>query len=209
MTPQPPDEAMTRATRQVHDALQQHGALFASQIETESQLLESQVQMALGELVALGAVTCDFFSGLRQMLSKTRYRTSVQPTGRWHLLRKSANQAPSADDIAFVAQRQLARNGVIFGAMVHREKLPVAWRDLLCELRPLELAGKVRGARFVIGFSGEQFALPEAVDMMRRARKQNDWQPVSLSEADPLNFTGLLTLEKRGRTTFGQSVAID
>ena len=60
--------------------------------------------------------------------------------------------------------------------------------------RRLEARGEIRGGRFVAGFSGEQFALPDAVGMLREVRRQpasDAW--VSLSGADPLNLVGILT----------------
>jgi ATP-dependent Lhr-like helicase len=68
------------------------------------------------------------------------------------------------------------------------------WRDLLRVYRRLESRGEIRGGRFVAGFSGEQFALPEAIGLLRATRRQepaDQW--VSVSGADPLNLVGILT----------------
>ena len=68
------------------------------------------------------------------------------------------------------------------------------WRDLLRVYRTLEARGEIRGGRFVAGFAGEQFALPDAVGMLREVRrKQASGEWVSLSGADPLNLVGILT----------------
>jgi ATP-dependent helicase Lhr and Lhr-like helicase len=83
----------------------------------------------------------------------------------------------------------------VFWRLLGREAdwLP-PWRDLLRVYRRLEAQGEIRGGRFVAGFSGEQFALPDAVGMLREARrKQASGEWMSLSGADPLNLVGILT----------------
>jgi len=89
----------------------------------------------------------------------------------------------------------LRRYGVVFWRLLEREAgwLP-PWRELLRVYRRLEARGEIRGGRFVAGFSGEQFALPEAVGLLRDTRRNNgsgEW--ISLSAADPLNLAGILT----------------
>ena len=94
-----------------------------------------------------------------------------------------------------IARTLLKRYGVVFLRMLEREAawLP-KWRDLLRVYRRLEARGEIRGGRFVAGFSGEQFALPEAVGKLRDVRRQAATGAlVSLSGADPLNFAGILT----------------
>jgi ATP-dependent Lhr-like helicase len=83
----------------------------------------------------------------------------------------------------------------VFWRLLEREADWVPpWRDLLRVYRRLEARGDIRGGRFVAGFSGEQFALPEAIGMLREARrKQPSGALVSLSGADPLNLVGILT----------------
>ena len=89
----------------------------------------------------------------------------------------------------------LRRWGVVFWKLLEREAawLP-PWRQMLMCLRRLEARGEIRGGRFVAGFSGEQFALPDAVGLLRDARrKPNDGEFLSLSAADPLNLVGIIT----------------
>jgi ATP-dependent Lhr-like helicase len=75
-----------------------------------------------------------------------------------------------------------------------RENLAVPWRDVVWALRRLEARGSVRGGRFVAGFSGEQFALPEAVESVRAVRRRAlDGEVVRVSASDPLNLVGILT----------------
>jgi len=92
-----------------------------------------------------------------------------------------------------VAGQLLARWGVVFRDLLWRESLAIAWRDVLWALRRLEARGVVLGARYVAGFTGEQFALPEAAEQLRSvARRPADGVSVQLSAADPLNLTGVI-----------------
>ena len=115
--------------------------------------------------------------------------------GRWALVRRSAAAERKDDAMEHVARTLLVRYGVVFWRFLEREAawLP-PWRDLLRMFRRLESRGEIRGGRFVAGFSGEQFALPEAIGMLRATRRQptaDQW--VSVSGADPLNLAGILT----------------
>ena len=81
------------------------------------------------------------------------------------------------------------------GALLEREAgwLP-PWRDLLRVYRRLEARGEIRGGRFVAGFAGEQFALPDAIGLLRETRRKDgaeEW--IAVSGADPLNLVGILT----------------
>jgi ATP-dependent Lhr-like helicase len=92
-----------------------------------------------------------------------------------------------------IARQLLRRTGVVFRKTIERERIPVTWAALRRVYRRLELRGEIRGGRFVAGFSGEQFALPEAVDQLRRLRRQGPRPVVSVIPPDPLNFEGILT----------------
>jgi ATP-dependent helicase Lhr and Lhr-like helicase len=204
-------EPSPRAQR-LADCIKEHGASFFDELMDASGLLPSQVEEALAELVALGLVTSDSFAGLRALLVPSSERRTalngrrrrrkgafdMADAGRWALIRRSA--APVAaqrkdDAVEHVARALLKRYGVVFWRLLERETawLP-PWRELLRVYRRLESRGEVRGGRFVAGFSGEQFALPEAIGMLRAVRRQpaaGQW--VSVSGADPLNLVGILT----------------
>jgi ATP-dependent Lhr-like helicase len=175
--------------------------------------LRSQAEEALAELVALGLVSSDSFAGLRALLvpsgerrpiasGRRRRRTAtfgMEEAGRWALARRAlpAARGPSfaQDAIEHAARALLLRYGVVFWRLIEREAawLP-PWRDLLRVYRRLESRGDIRGGRFVAGFAGEQFALPEAVGMLREARRAPaSGALISLSGADPLNLVGILT----------------
>jgi ATP-dependent helicase Lhr and Lhr-like helicase len=197
----------------VAEHIRLHGASFFEEVVQGTGLLRTQVEEALGELVALGLVTSDSFCGLRALLvpsaerrplpgGRRRRRTAkfgMEDAGRWALARRGY-AVPSAPAVAaeaaeHVARTLLARYGIVFWRLLEREAdwLP-PWRDLLRVYRRLESRGEVRGGRFVAGFSGEQFALPEAVAALRELRRKppaGEW--VSVSGADPLNLVGILT----------------
>jgi ATP-dependent Lhr-like helicase len=56
----------------------------------------------------------------------------------------------------------------------------------------MEARGEVRGGRFVSGYVGEQFATPEAVDLLRAVRRSAVGADETISTADPLNLAGIL-----------------
>jgi ATP-dependent Lhr-like helicase len=114
--------------------------------------------------------------------------------------------AEHVDELA--AKQLLRRTGVVFRRTLEREKIPVSWGKLTRIYRRLELRGDVRGGRFVAGFSGEQFALPEAVEMLRDLRRKGPRDAISVISADPLNFQGILTPQKRVAATKREEVLV-
>jgi ATP-dependent Lhr-like helicase len=197
----------------VADYIRQHGASFFDELVQGTGQLRSHVEEALAELVALGIVTCDSFAGLRTLLvpsaerkpfagGRRRRRTvkfGMEDAGRWTIARRmqstqsGASAAPEA--VEHVATALLRRYGIVFWRLLEQEAdwLP-PWRDLLRVYRRLESRGEIRGGRFVAGFSGEQFALPDAIATLRAVRrKQPSGEWLSISGADPLNLVGILT----------------
>ena len=207
----------TPAGARVLDFIRESGASFFQEIVEGTRLLRTQVEQALAELVALGIVTSDSFGGLRALLvpadkrqaisGKRRRRASsfgMEAAGRWALARRTPASAPALatpgrqsnpDAVGHIARTLLRRYGVVFWRLLEREAdwLP-PWRDLLHVYRRLEARGEIRGGKFVSGFSGEQFALPEAIGHLREVRRRQDnGALLSISGADPLNLSGILT----------------
>jgi ATP-dependent Lhr-like helicase len=191
----------------VLEHLQQRGASFSRDVERSLHLIPSHLETALGDLIAQGRITCDSWSGVRRLLTPAAKRKAPRrgaapaPTGRWSLVR-NPHDDPAGDQepAAFAAQHLLARYGVVFRRLLDREKLPVPWRDLVRVYRHQELQGSVRGGRFVQRFSGEQFALPEAVALLRKVRRREDdgeRAAMHVAAADPLNLQGILTPDER------------
>jgi ATP-dependent Lhr-like helicase len=176
--------------QQVAEYLRAHGASFFDEIAEGSGLLRTAVEDALAELVAWGLVSSDSFAGLRALLTPSekrkpfgggkRHRRSlfgIEDAGRWALIRRGAapSQGGAETDqqtAEHIAQVLLRRYGMVFWKLLQREApwLP-PWRDLVRVLRRLEARGDIRGGRFVAGVSGEQFALPEAVGLLRETRR--------------------------------------
>jgi ATP-dependent Lhr-like helicase len=205
-------EPVHGAGRDVLDALKDHGAMFHSQLREATGRLPVEVEEGLWDLVARGIVTADGFQAVRSLLSarqawKRRHRHELRsrlgarrvPTlreggeGRWSLL-PVPGAADDPDALAEqVAGQLLARWGVVFWDLMARENLALPWREVVWALRRLEARGLVRGGRFVTGFAGEQYALPEAVDQLRRVRRTaRQGETVRLNASDPLNLIGIV-----------------
>jgi ATP-dependent Lhr-like helicase len=177
--------------------------------------LPVEIEEGLWDLVARGLVTADGFQAVRSLLgarerwARTRVRRRARrglrrgiagapgssAEGRWSLFPTAQDVAEDPDELAeAVAEQLLARWGVVFYDVLARESLSLPWREVLWALRRLEARGLIRGGRFVSGFVGEQFALPEAVAALRRVRRrERKGEVVRLSAVDPLNLVGILT----------------
>ncbi|MGH8183342.1 MAG: Lhr family helicase, partial [Rhodanobacteraceae bacterium] len=192
----------------VADHLAQRGASFFGEISDGTRLLKAELEDALGELVGAGCVGADSFAGLRALLlpaarrNGTRHRrlarhllNGIEDAGRWSLVRHPALHLSFEDTsgaVEHIARVLLRRWGVVFWKLLAREAawLP-PWRELRRVYQRLEARGEIRGGRFVEGVVGEQFALPEAVETLRRVRKrEHDGALIAVSGADPLNLVG-------------------
>jgi ATP-dependent Lhr-like helicase len=204
-----PAEPTEGPTRAVLDELRRRGALFHGELATALQS-SAAVEDALWDGVARGLITADGFGAVRSLLHARSLKAAAGPPvarrrlrrgatgrvgadGRWCLL-PAAAPVEDPDDLAeAVAEQLLARWGVVFRDLVARETLALPWRDVVDPLRRKEQRGTVRGGRFVTGFTGEQYALPDAVDALRRVRKlERSGEVVTLSGADPLNLVGVI-----------------
>jgi ATP-dependent Lhr-like helicase len=195
---------LSAAAVRVREALQDGGALFFVDLVEITGLLRVQVEDALGELVAHGLVTSDAFNGLRAVVAPQRDRpsfararrrrgtASFDRAGRWALMplpTPAALAAARSEAVEHVARSLLRRYGVVARAVLARETLLPSWRELVELFRRWEARGEIRGGRFVEPLGGEQFALTEAVEALRRTRRERDadeW--VTISAADPLNL---------------------
>ncbi|MGC4008223.1 MAG: DEAD/DEAH box helicase [Pseudomonas sp.] len=201
------DAELSAKAGKVLEVLKEHGASFFEELASDSHLLRTELETVLGELVAAGRVNADSFAGLRALLMpaarrhpQRRSRTplfGMADAGRWALLRRSTLEPGArlpAEVLEHVAMTLLRRYGVVCWRLLDREAdwLP-PWRDLLRVYHRLEARGEIRGGRFVAGLTGEQFALPEAVGLLREVRRREasgDW--VVVSAVDPLNLAGTL-----------------
>ncbi|MBL6752226.1 MAG: DEAD/DEAH box helicase [Nevskia sp.] len=199
--------ALSPKAQAVLEALRSLGASFFGDLTQETGLIRAELEQALGELVANGIVHCDSFAGLRGLVMPAEKRNrlrrrlhrseaSVDDAGRWSLARAPRRGetagALAAPHVEHIARVLLRRYGVVFRKLLEREDGLPPWRDLYYVYRRLEARGEVRGGRFVSGFSGEQFALPDAAAALRKAAGA-DTERVSICAADPLNLVGILT----------------
>ncbi|MGH8229149.1 MAG: Lhr family helicase, partial [Steroidobacteraceae bacterium] len=204
--------ALTARAAAVRDCLHEHGASFFDEIVEGARLLPVQAEEALGELVAAGLVHSDSFRGLRALLmpkdaGRRRRRPALYgmaDSGRWTLIRTVAAGERGAA-VEHFARTLLRRWGVVLFQLLAREPAwAPPWREILACCRRLEARGDVRGGRFVEGLTGEQFALPEAIGLLREVRRRRAAQKtpaggappdgeISICGADPLNLIGVLT----------------
>ncbi|HEY7784703.1 MAG TPA: DEAD/DEAH box helicase [Pyrinomonadaceae bacterium] len=225
-------------TQTVYQYLRERGASFFFDIVEGTKLLRSQVEESLAELVAQGMVVSDSFTGLRALLTPSHRKTQagarrrqrepvydMASAGRWSILQRNGNSSgakglllETAEAGEKVARTLLNRYGVVFKRLLEREGINLPWRTLLRIYHRLEARGEIRGGRFVAGISGEQFALPEAIGMLRAVRRArtltgeefksarplegSEHQAssltaaeslISISAADPLNLVGIIT----------------
>src|SRR5271167_2995794 len=204
---------LTSKAQAVAEFMRSHGASFFEEIADNVRMLPAEVEAALAELVAVGMVNSDSFAGLRVLLMPSGRRAKsttysgrqkrrlalygMADAGRWAFVRRALVASAERRDeaVEHIVRTLLRRWGVIFWKLLAREAawLP-PWRDLLSCCRRLEARGEIRGGRFVAGFSGEQYATPEAVGLLRDVRRKPPAQQyLSLSAADPLNLIGILT----------------
>jgi ATP-dependent helicase Lhr and Lhr-like helicase len=198
-----PLQALTPAARRVLEVLRERGASFLPDIASACGLDTDALRQAIGALVASGLAASDGFSGLRSLLTTAPpviARGRSRFTGRW-----TATPAPaSSEDREELVQTQawalLRRYGVVFRRLMTREANAALWRELTRVFRRLEARGEIRGGRFVSGVSGEQFALPDAVERLREIRRTSaDGHLVAVGTADPVNLAGIIAPGERLR----------
>jgi len=215
--------ALSPEALRVRALLQQRGACFANDLQRITGLTRSQTAHALWELATAGLAAADGFDQLRALMDPRRKSSTAETSskrsprttaGRWSLLNEEQPQATGViaqarrTDAALesFARMLLARYGILFRDLLARESNAPKWRELLGILRRLEARGEARGGRFVTGFGGEQFALPEAVESLRESRKQESSHEISVAAADPLNLAGIVIPGERVAAVPGKEV---
>jgi ATP-dependent Lhr-like helicase len=226
----PDANALEESARAVAEFLRLRGASFAHELAAGCGLDGNALQTALARLVAAGVVTSDGFGGLRSLFRTPSGRPAANGrphvAGRWSLVPGSgtgpgtgSGTGPGTGSgtgpgpvpepiVAAQARALLKRYGVVCRRMLTREPGAAPWRDLARMYRTLEARGEIRGGRFVTGLSGEQFALPEAVERLRETRRTAaDGRVVTISAADPLNLAGIITAGERVRAQTSTRIA--
>ena len=216
-------QALTSNALRIWEVQKKRGACFAEEIERSLGLSSIEVRHALWELAAAGLASADGFDQLRSMIDPDRrratnssYRKVRSAAGRWSLFRSDAPAPEDAveqarfNDIAVesAAHMLLNRYGVVFRDLLALESNTPRWGILLRMLRRLEDRGEVRGGRFVSGFGGEQFALPEVLDSLRATRNHELRGEIIIAGADPINLIGILIPGERTPAVAGRSFTL-
>ena len=206
---------LSNSARDVLQFLSQRGASFFSEIVRGAKRLKSEVEAALWELVAAGAVTADSFDNLRAMLDpkrragagRARAQRPRDAGGRWSLLLPN-HDAPASQNLEPLCRVLLNRYGVVFRELLTRESAAPSWREVVRALRRLEDRGEIRGGRFVSGVLSEQFALPIAVESLRAFRSRAaEGEEFSVAASDPLNLVGIIIPGEKVPANSGRSIA--
>jgi ATP-dependent Lhr-like helicase len=189
---------LTDEARRVLEQLHERGASFLKELAAATGLDQDGLRRAIGTLVACGLAVSDGFSGLRALIrpSSRAYDRRATFAGRWTATQAACPERieDSGRGVEMQAWTLLRRYGVICRKLLAREANAAPWRELTRIYRRLEARGEIRGGRFVSGMSGEQFALPQAVETLRELRRTQPGETiVTISAADPLNLTGIVT----------------
>ncbi|WP_025772636.1 DEAD/DEAH box helicase [Thioalkalivibrio sp. HK1] len=213
--------SLSTAAQRTLTLLEERGPSFFDEIIEQSDGCGPDIAAALGELSARGFIGADGFAGLRAFIHPVRRRLrAIGEAGRWSCLprRKEGfddfGASLEAEDEAFDAAERIARTllrryGIVFKALLARENILLPWRSLLRQWRRLEARGEIRAGHFVAGFAGEQYALPQAIETLRRIRKKNEKGTfIVVDAADPLNLSGIVCPGERIRASMRLRIAI-
>jgi ATP-dependent Lhr-like helicase len=203
------ESTLSESARRVLAALRTRGASFFNDLMSACRMDAHQVRESVGALVLAGLAASDGFSGLRALVWSSRNVSATRDrrahfSGRWTAVASTDTDNPKAREEAIELQAWtlLRRYGVVFRRLLVRETNAAPWRELARVYRRLEARGEIRGGRFVSGMSGEQFALPHAIDRLRDVRRQRpDGALIAMSTADPLNLAGIITAGDRIRAS--------
>ena len=219
--------SLSELANRVRSLLSDRGAMFPGDLARPLRATADEIGHALWELVAAGLVTADGFDSLRMLIDPRRKRLFSAPSrlrpvaharntsGRWSMLCPAPSAPETAGEAAARREAQiesacmllLRRYGIVFYDLMQRETAMPRWRELLGMFRRLEARGLVRGGRFISGFGGEQFALPEALESLRQLRnRKSEPQPVTFAAADPMNLIGIVIPGEREHSLPGRTV---
>jgi ATP-dependent Lhr-like helicase len=213
--------SLSELANRARSYLGERGAMFPGDLARALGASAQDVSRALWELVAAGLVTADGFDSLRVLVDPRRKQMFAVPArmkraarpsaGRWSLLREPdpSQQSPEWREAAVESACHvlLRRYGVVFRDLMERETAMPKWRELLGMFRRMEARGTVRGGRFVSGFGGEQFALPEALESLRALRgREKVAEKITYSAADPMNLIGVVIPGEREAAIPGRTV---
>ncbi len=201
-------QALNGVEQAVLHCIEQRGAVFQTVLEAElSDLAEpAAVAAALQALALGGRLTNDTLAPLHTLSAGAPTRQWVPrvsrglrgraaacvPGGRWSMVQ--AGSAAGAEGAAQAALHRaytlLHRYGIVCREIVLAENIPGGFSALYAVLRQLEESGRIRRGYFVEGLSGAQFALPEAIELLRAGAGERDATLRLISTQDPANLYG-------------------
>lgn len=209
----------------VLEVLKARGALFYHDLLALTGLLPDHLDMGLYELAAQGLASSDAFGAVRALTANEQKRSSrvrlrarrrrtgsCTMAGRWSLFPGALLEVSPEERVQKWAWHLLKRWGIVFRDLLERETCAPPWWALVGQYRRMEARGEIRGGRFVSGVGGEQFALGDAVEQVRKIREEKtedgtEKQFLILSAADPLNLTGIILPGPRLPAVTGNSIA--
>ncbi|MEZ6032498.1 MAG: DEAD/DEAH box helicase [Planctomycetaceae bacterium] len=225
-------EGISSPAEQVLEILTSRGAMFGTDLQTETRMLRDHLDDALGELVSRGLITADGIAGLRALIAEKqpasrrsnrgraeRIRVTRAAIGRWSAARplpgpglnsisEDTSERPASGITTEWAWQLLRRWGIVFRDLLSAEDGAPTWFELLQIFRRLEARGEIRGGRFITGVAGEQFALADTVQKLRQIRDEGPRREiVVITAADPLNLVGILSRQERVPGTASNRVA--
>ena len=205
-----PPEPTVGATAEMLEVLRARGASFATELRPQPDACPRTSSGRCGTASRAACSSCDGFGAIRALIG-VRHGPDDLPSaraspgsgggassaagaaGRWSLVPPVEPDLDRHDLAEAVAEQLLNRWGVLFRDLAARDGLRLPWREIQWALRRLEDRGLVRGGRFVTGFSGEQYALPEAAEQLARgspdaqnpgARGRQRYRPTQSGRAD-------------------------
>ena len=197
-----PGARLNDNARRVLDVLRERGASFFGDLRSACGLGLDETRLALGMLVASGLAASDGFSGLRALIRRSPNRFSIGT----HAANFDVGPSSQVDPNGAAMMMRRRRHGRRFAGMAwcSAASSPRKRRRAMARsarvYRRLEARGEIRGGRFVSGMSGEQFALPLAIERLREVRRTPaDGRLQTISTADPLNLAGIVTSGDRIR----------
>ena len=205
-------QELSSTAAHIFEILNESDSQFYDEILEKSCLLPSQLEKALSELVDAGLVVCDSFQALLKLVNAKPQKRKLarrigtqQPfAGRWSTVKRvnpdsKIELSPSQQDekLQVACELLLKRYGVVFYSVLQRENGFPPWRQLRYMLKRMEARGEVIGGRFVAGISGEQFALNDAVGLLRKRTKHSSGFTNRINTIDPVNISQTLDLGER------------
>lgn len=210
------DMTLSPTAQSVLDHLKKNGASFFDDIVHQTHLLKSQIEEGIAELVSNGLIVSDSYSGLRSLLTPEYNKSSsnrltsvrqrrrqavfgIEHAGRWSLMQEAPPEEKELtyETLEHLIYIYLRRWGILFRTIIEKESFAPPWRMIVRVLRRMELRGELRGGRFISQVSGEQYALPETVERLRKARQEKNDDLISISAVDPLNLLGIILPGRR------------